>query len=289
MRNIQNEIAEINNLSSIIDISENFFKSDYQLISSKSPLRYPGGKTRAVEFISKFIPENLNSLLSPFFGGGSIELFISKRGTRIFGFDVFEPLVEFWQCLLNDSLKLASEVEQYFPLKKELFYDLQKKQIEFKTKLQRAAVYYVLNRSSFSGATLSGGMSPLHPRFTLTSIERLKKFRNPNITVNVSDFQTSLEKYRDMFAYLDPPYLIKSSLYGKNGNAHRDFDHTGLAKILRNREKWILSYNDCLEIRELYKGFDILMPNWKYGMSNNKTSREILIFSKDIKPKITNF
>ncbi|MBS1749573.1 MAG: DNA adenine methylase, partial [Bacteroidetes bacterium] len=58
--------------------------------------------------------------------------------------------------------------------------------------------------------------------------------------------------------------------------------HEGLAGILRNRDRWILSYNDCPAIRNLYKGFNIITANWKYGMSNDKSSKEILIFSRDI-------
>ena len=251
--------------------------------SSRSPLRYPGGKTRGVEFITSYFPKNLTTLLSPFFGGGSIELSIAAKGTKVIGYDIFLPLVEFWQCLTDHPDKLASEVEKFFPLPKERFYVLQKTQPYFKTKLERAAVYYILNRSSFSGATLSGGMSPDHPRFTLSSIERLRQHFNPNIKVDLGDFKTSLQKNPGIFTYLDPPYLIKSSLYGKKGNAHKDFDHVGLAEILLKRNQWILSYNDCDEIRNLYKGCKFLMPEWKYGMSENKVSKEILIFSKDYK------
>ena len=251
--------------------------------SSRSPLRYPGGKTRAIEFITRFFPKNLDVLLSPFFGGGSIELSVAAKGTLVYGYDIFSPLVEFWQCLTTQPNELAKEVEKYYPLPKEKFYRLQHTQTKFKTKLERAAVYYVLNRSSFSGATLSGGMSPDHPRFTLTSIERLRNHSNPNFKVAKADFKTSLEKHPFAFAYLDPPYLIKSSLYGKKGNAHKDFDHEGLAEILKTREHWILSYNDCEEIRNLYEGFHILTPNWKYGMSNDKMSKEVLIFSKNYK------
>lgn len=251
--------------------------------SSRSPLRYPGGKTRGVDFITQFFPENLDKLLSPFFGGGSIELSVAAQGALVYGYDIFPPLVEFWQCLLTQTNELADEVEKHYPLPRDRFYELQATQTEFKTKLERAAVYYVLNRSSFSGATLSGGMSPEHPRFTLTSIERLRNYLNPNIKIQKADFKTSLEKHPYTFAYLDPPYLIKSSLYGKKGNAHKDFDHEQLATILKKREHWILSYNDCKEIRSLYEGFHILTPNWKYGMSNNKMSKEVLIFSKDFK------
>lgn len=248
--------------------------------SFRSPLRYPGGKTRGVEFITRFFPKDLDKLLSPFFGGGSIELAAASKGTKVLGYDLFSPLVEFWQCLTTEPYELAREVERYFPLSKEQFYLLQHTQNKFKKKLERAAVYYVLNRSSFSGATLSGGMSPQHPRFTKTSIDRLRDFYNPNIKIQNADFKKSLTDHPFTFTYLDPPYLIRSSLYGRKGDAHKDFDHEGLADILRKREHWILSYNDCDEIRELYAGFHIITPNWKYGMSNDKTSKEVLVFSK---------
>ncbi len=267
----------------LFEHSDNPTENIELVYSFRSPLRYPGGKTRGVECITCFFPKNLDKLLSPFFGGGSIELATASKGTKVFGYDLFSPLVEFWQCLTTQPNKLAEEVEKYFPLSREKFYQLQHTQTKFKTKLERAAVYYVLNRSSFSGATLSGGMSPEHPRFTEASIERLKDFYNPNIKIQKADFKKSLSDHPFTFTYLDPPYLIKSSLYGRKGDAHKNFDHEGLAEILKRREHWILSYNDCDDIRDLYAGFHIITPNWKYGMSNDKTSKEVLIFSKNFK------
>lgn len=248
----------------------------------RSPLRYPGGKTRAVEIISRCFPSRIKELVAPFFGGGSIELLFAARGVRVHGYDVFRPLVEFWQCLLQRPNQLANEVEKYYPLSRERFYRLQEQQTQFPSKLERAAVYYVLNRCSFSGATLSGGMSPGHPRFTRSSIQRLREFNNPNISVERADFEESLSQHKSMFAYLDPPYLINSGLYGKKGDAHKDFDHVRLAKVLKDRGNWVLSYNDCEDIRELYRGFKFMTPNWKYGMSSDKTSKEVLIFSVDL-------
>jgi len=249
-------------------------------ITARSPLRYPGGKSRAAEVIVSYFPAGINELMSPFFGGGSVELFATTKGIQVTGYDIFAPLVEFWQCLAVNSNALANEVLKYYPLAKESFYKLQRSQETLDGKMRRAAVYYVLNRSSFSGATLSGGMSPNHPRFTISSIDRLRKFHNPKITVHRLDFVQSLRRHPDKFAYLDPPYLIKSSLYGKKGNAHKYFDHELLAKTLKKRNHWILSYNDCTEIRLLYSGFKIITLNWKYGMPNNKSSSEMLVFSK---------
>ncbi len=190
-------------------------------------------------------------------------------------------LAEFWQCLQESPHQLVIGNRTILPAAKDKFYHLQTVQTSFNTPMQRAAVYYVLNRSSFSGSTLSGGMSPQHPRFTPTSIERIRQFYNPNFSVDKLHRSNSrCTNIPDVFCYLDPPYLIKSSLYGKKGNAHKDFDHEALAAILLKRKNWVLSYNDSEEIRDLYKGFRIIIPEWKYGMSSNKMSKEILIFSQ---------
>ena len=254
-------------------------------VTVKSPLRYPGGKYRAVDTIRAYIPETITELLSPFLGGGSIELALAAKGVQVYGYDAFDPLVEFWSCLLHDAPKLAAAVDCYYPLKtKYEFYQLKEAQRKLPSPLARAAVFYVLNRCSFSGSTLSGGMSPNHPRFTRMGIQKLKRFYNPNIQVQAADYTESLALHPDVFAYLDPPYLVKVPLYGRNGDTHRFFDHTQLATTLKARKQWLLSYNDCAEIRALYKGFQIIKPAWTYGMTASRKSNEILIFSSDLNP-----
>ena len=58
----------------------------------KSPLRYPGGKTRAVKHILPHIPKGIKEFCSPFFGGGSVELAVADRGIPVYGYDIFQPL-----------------------------------------------------------------------------------------------------------------------------------------------------------------------------------------------------
>jgi DNA adenine methylase len=255
----------------------------------KSPLRYPGGKSRAVKIISRYIPKDTKQLCSPFFGGGSLEIYCAQNGIRVYGYDSFGPLVDFWQVLLKNPSKLVSSVKKYHPLQKEKFYNLQKIQLESKSKLERASVFFVLNRTSFSGSTLSGGMASggqdNNPRFTKSSIEKLKTFKIKNLIVQQLDFKKSILRHKNSLLYLDPPYLIQSKLYGKKGDLHKNFDHCGLAKILKKRNNWILSYNNSKEIHELYSDYTILYPDWKYGMSNNKKSREVLILSHDLAKK----
>jgi DNA adenine methylase len=252
----------------------------------KSVLRYPGGKSRAVEFILKLIPSDTEEIVSPFFGGGSIELACDSLGIKVTGYDIFDPLVDFWQCAIKDPIKLAKIVKQYHPLSKKDFYKLQKEQFTKKDEWDIAAIFFVLNRSSFSGSTLSGGMSPDHPRFNESSIERLRQFKTNNCSVCKLSFTESIKKHKKEFLYLDPPYLIKNNLYGNNGDAHKNFDHIGLFGLIKDRPNWILSYNNCPEIIEMYRDFQIIYPKWKYGMSKNKDSNEVIILSKNLKIKI---
>ncbi|MBI3639048.1 MAG: DNA adenine methylase [Thaumarchaeota archaeon] len=248
----------------------------------RSPLRYAGGKTRGIKEITKFIPNDVKEICSPFFGGGSVELACANNNVRVYGYDNFEPLVEFWQCLLLNPIKLVEIVKQYYPLSKTKFYELQKTQQEYRSKYERAAIFFVLNRSSFSGTTMSGGMSPHHPRFTLSSIEKLANFKVSGVTVDLADFKQSIKKHRTKLLYLDPPYLINQRLYGNNGDMHNGFDHKCLVEILQDRKLWILSYNDSDEIHKLYNSYTFYYPTWKYGMSNNKNSREVIILSHEI-------
>ncbi len=212
-----------------------------------------------------------------------MEIACANNGVFVYGYDNFQPLVEFWQCILADPVKLAQIIQEYYPLPKLDFYRLQKTQSDYTSKYRRAAIFFVINRASFSGTTLSGGMSPNHPRFTKSSIERVSNFKIDKLSVELMDFRNSITKSENMLLYLDPPYPLKNcSLYGRRGNMHNGFDHEGLAKILHSRDKWILSYSNTAYIRELYQDYHIVTPEWKYGMSVDKKSKEVLILSDDL-------
>ena len=282
-----------------------------ELAKKLSPLRYPGGKSRAVELITtKYIIPNISKkqkICSPFFGGGSIELYLAKKGYKVSGHDDFGPLVDFWKVLRTNPKRLVRMVEDYKKLSKKGFKDLQAKFREKSasyTQVKRAAIFYVLNRTSFSGTTLSGGMAVDYdkpelsldrrlPRFGKSSRDRIRDFSVKNFTVSKMDFRKSIPKNKNSLIYADPPYFIenKGSLYGNRGDKmFSKQDHEDLATILNKmkNKKWILSYNDDKYIRKLYSGRRIRKLRWSYGMSGIKSrktkhSSEILIFSDKIK------
>lgn len=258
-----------------------------------SLLRYPGGKSRAVKIILPLIPNKTSHLISPFMGGGSIEHAWSKDNVnrQVSACDRFKPLAIFWQQVKKNPKDLAEAVRSYFPLKKDHFYTLQQTHLSERDHLEIAAQFYVLNRSSFSGSSLSGGMSPGHARFTESSIIRLRDFRMPNFDVEYADmFNWLPAKMENLspsntFIYLDPPYfLANSNLYGHKGNMHRNFDHVRLAHLLSELDQrgfqWLLSYNDSSDLRNLYSKFFIQSVSWTYGMNKSKNSSEVLISNR---------
>ena len=87
-----NEGLQIYEIQNLFRHGTNANVLEYLSYSSRSLFKYPGGKSRAVEFITSFFPK---IKLSPFLGGGSIELNLASKGTKVIAYDVFLPLVNF--------------------------------------------------------------------------------------------------------------------------------------------------------------------------------------------------
>ena len=58
---------------------------------------------------------------------------------------------------------------------------------------------------------------------------------------------------------------------------HENFDHCKLFKCISKRKNWIMTYNNCEFIRNLYKSYKIIDAEWSYGMNKSKKSSEIVI------------
>ena len=256
-----------------------------KLKSSKSILRYPGGKSRGAKQIFEFIPADTKEICSPFFGGGSIELMCANNGMKVYGYDKFKPLVHFWNCLIKKPDELAQLVAGWWStgtngLSKE--FEERKEYQETKGRITIAQTKSVRKSSIilcyqqkhlFPGSALSGGVTAGNPRFTESSIQRILDFKGvnntKNITVECLDFTKSIEKNKQKLMYLDPPYWIKSKLYGEKGDLNfQEKDHLELFKILSKAKKWILSYNDSEIVRETYRDYQIIPLKWAYGMKN---------------------
>lgn len=261
-------------------------------ISNKSPLRYPGGKTRAckkLEMIMKehFTISEFDNLISPFFGGGSFEFHIQNNyKLNIIANDKFTPLYNFWNICKHNKEKICDELTKKInTIDKDEFTYLRKRIMEEKDTLNQSIMYFIINRCSFSGATLSGGFSveASKKRFTQSSIERIKKLNLRKFNIYNVDFEDFIITNQDSnnILFLDPPYYLEkaSTLYGNNGDMHDTFDHNRLYKCLSTKQNWIMTYNNCEYIKDLYKDFKIIETSWSYGMNKSKKSSEIVIIS----------
>ena len=245
----------------------------------KSPLRYPGGKSRAIKFISPLIPE-FDEFREPFVGGGSVFVYLKQKfpNKKFWINDIYENLFHFWNQSQQNPDKLIEQI-QYWRDNSNVGKELHKyllENIDNFDDLKKAAAFFVFNRITFSGTTESGGFSnaAFNKRFTQSSIERVKALSHilGNTKITNFDYQEVIEAKGDnVFTFLDPPYYsaTKSALYGKNGNLHKIFDHERFAEVLkRTNHKWLVTYDDSEYIKELFSFANIKKWSLTYGMRN---------------------
>lgn len=253
---------------------------------SNTLLRYPGGQRLAVPDLLLLFLRGLDVLVSPFFGGGSLELELLARGLvgRVIGYDAFYPLVTFWNMALRAPVRMANRARIVIPkFNRDTFYCLRDKFGDLNDPLDRAAAFFALNRASMNGLTFSGGYSPGHDRFTTSAIERLASFRQPGLSMQVSDFRLSIPRHGNEMLFMDAPYLRASrNLYGVRGHLHKTFKHRSLANLLRERNRWILTYDNSPEVRRLYTGYRMAPRQWSAGMNKSKSFGHLIIVSHDV-------
>jgi DNA adenine methylase len=248
----------------------------------KSPLRYPGGKTRAIKILADHLPKDTKTLLSPFFGGGSFEL---STGLDVKANDLFGPLYTFWSVLKENPEELERRVRALMPVDKETFKRLRTSIMDIHDPVDVATAYYIINRCSFSGSTFCGGFSQEAStgRLNESSLKTLKSVKLDKVefsNLDCCDFLDAHPAYHGTFVYADPPYYISTYIYGKDGDMHESFDHEKFARVIKGRKgPWLISYNDCEYIRALYSDCTIESVNWSYGMNAKKPSSEILIYT----------
>ena len=237
--------------------------------SLKTPLRYPGGKSRALSKLFQFIPDlsRYTEYREPFLGGGSVALEIGKRypHLKIWVNDLYDPLYNFWREIQDNGEQVQKELKDLksihcnqdsarclFQSMKEVIND------EEKSNLDRAIAFYIVNKCSFSGLTESSSFSPQasDSNFSLRGIEKLTGYQEliVNWKITNKSYEELFSDSKEVFTYLDPPYEIKSNLYGRKGNMHDAFSHDNFAaECDRYAGKQLISYNSSALIKERFK------------------------------------
>ena len=270
----------------------------------KTPLRYPGGKSRAVTKMDQYFPDlrNYVEFREPFLGGGSVAIHISKKypHLNIVVNDLYEPLVNFWSNLQMFGVEMKDQLLDYKlthndpDSARELFNnskDLLGKTSE--SSIDRAVAFYIVNKCSFSGLTESSSFSSQASRsnFSVRGIEKLPGYSEiiSNWYINGYSYEYLLREnvHDGIFMYLDPPYDIKDNLYGKKGSMHKNFDHDQFAQDCDEHSiPMMVSYNSDQLVRDRFKGwnaaeFDLTYTMRSVGeyMRDQKKRKELILMN----------
>jgi len=268
----------------------------------KTPIRYAGGKSKAIKIITPFVTD-VNKIVSPFIGGGSLEVHWASMGKEVVGYDLFDVLVNFWNVLLNNKEELVEKLKEIVPTSEEYarikeilmkWDNTQDMLKDWKTKhykrediitldnITAAAYYYFNHNTSYGPGYLGWGSSVyLQTKKWKDMIDKISKFDLPTLSVKQGSFETVLPQHTEDFLYLDPPYYLEKDADNKmftgiypmrNIPVHHDgFNHELLRDLLKSHKGgFVLSYNNCETIREYYKEFELHYPTWSYSMGNGE-------------------
>ena len=238
--------------------------------SLKTPLRYPGGKSRATTKLAQFFPDfnNYKEFREPFLGGGSVALYVTKMfpNMDIWVNDLYEPLSTFWKCLQDHGDEITQKLEYLKqrhpnPMSAKVLFDESKEYLDLDVRerdaIQTAVSFYIVNKCSFSGLSSNSSFSKQasDSNFSMRGIRRLPEYSEliKDWKITNGRYQFLLTDEKSVFTYLDPPYDIKDNLYGSKGNMHKGFDHDVFATVCdRFIGPQLISYNSSQLVRDRF-------------------------------------
>lgn len=160
------------------------------------PLRYAGGKSLAVGHVVEHIPADIPRLVSPFIGGGSVEIACARElGVEVIGYDIFAMLTNYWQVQTAAPKKLAAALEAFQPTPdcyakvkatlKAHWTDTRKIRSKY-----ALAAYYWFNHNFSYGPGFLGWMSKIYqcPRRYERLVAKVRGFSCPQLRVQHARF-----------------------------------------------------------------------------------------------------
>ena len=269
-----------------------------------SPLRYPGGKAQLFPLVRDIIVANsLNgaTYIEPFAGGAGLALKLLADGvvSRLFINDLDIHIYAFWHSVLNASEALCEMIRQtpvdceYWNLQRSVY-----QRADTKDLLSLGFATFYLNRTNVSGVLTGGiiggksqrGKYRIDARFDkdalIEKITFVARQRDRILLFNddAIDFlmRAEVSSARKAIVNFDPPYVQKGATLYKN--SFTESDHRRLAKaILACRKKWIVTYDVCPLVSELFKTKRMGQIGVYYSARNPRLANECIIFSDNLK------
>ncbi|MGH0829433.1 DNA adenine methylase [Bacillus pretiosus] len=271
-------------------------------MANPSPLRYPGGKYKTYNYIKNLILANgSNIYIEPFAGGSavSLRLLMDNVVQKIIINDYDRAIYAFWYSVIYRTDELIALVNDT-PVNLETWYkqkEIQKNK-ENEDLLTLGFSTLFLNRTNRSGIIKAGiiggkqqnGNYKMDCRFDkeklIKKIKQIANFKQYILIYNMDaiDFINDvITKTYKSFTFFDPPYYHKGpSLYT---NFYTHIDHCNLSKVIKTKMRnrtWIVTYDVCDEIKEMYKNLSSQTFYLTYSAQTKRSSTEYMFFSKKV-------
>lgn len=216
-----------------------------------------GGKKLLKKKIIEQFPEHFERYIEVFGGAGWVLFDIEKHAPMEVYNDMNGELVNLFRCVKFHPEAIQKELE-WILISREQFFDcVAQNSIRGMTEIQRAARFYCRIKLSFGSDLRSFGVRARDLDKTISYLQEVSKRLN-KVVIENADFERLIKTYdrENSLFYLDPPYYEAEKYYP---DRFMPEDHIRLRDALSKiRGKFILSYNDCHEIRQLYDGYVIV-------------------------------
>lgn len=271
------------------------------MASLASPLRYPGGKAAMAPLLRKVRSLNglgQHSIAEPFAGGAgaALEMLMAEEAHHIVINDLDPSISDFWWALINQSARFLRLVDDT-PLNIDEWRS-QRAILDNPgrySRLRRGFATFYLNRCNRSGIILNGGPIggyhqkgrwKIDARFNRKRLRercnRIIEYRDRIKLSSLDGIQfVEAHTYNKTFLFIDPPYYKKGPKLYLNALDHEY--HYRLANVLESSQEapWIVTYDDCPEIRALYEGWAQVIPfGLRYSASGAAQGKEVCIAPK---------
>lgn len=239
----------------------------------KSFIPWIGGKSLLAKKITAEFPDSFGRYIEVFGGGASV-LFSSEKHAPIEVYnDANGDLVNLFRCIKYHREELQKEI-RYYLNSREMFGDIRKRlDCPGFTDIQRAAMFFVLIKTSFGADARSYGCSDR--AISTESFDRIEK-RLEHVNIEHKDFEPLIKQYDrpDALFYCDPPYHSTERHYSERFSEADHYRLNGVLTAIKGR--FILSYNDDDFVRGLYKNFNIQAVSRQNNLSAGQF-KEVII------------
>ncbi|MCB9136151.1 MAG: DNA adenine methylase [Anaerolineales bacterium] len=232
--------------------------------------------------------------------GASIKLLLSNICKNIVLNDLDFHIYAFWHSVINDTenlIKLINDVQvnvENWQIQNDIYKNFREYDI-----LKVGFSAFFLNRSNRSGILYKAGpiggkdqtgKYKINVRFNkpdlIKRIEKIAQYKD-KIEIHNEESISLLDtvfknNVRNKFVFLDPPYYVQGErLYL---NFYNDEDHVTLRDILKSNvnASWLLTYDNCERINELYADFRKSYPEMSYTLQAKRKSKEVMVFSDNL-------